>query len=121
MSVEYRKLTQKGIIKICKEVLESKPSRDNSKRKRIFDKDTLDRLEKLFNLELEVKVSHVTDVSHSGMDKYVEKCKSEEKTEINDHKPSAEILNSTVMDSQVLSDNASNASHQSPIIGKSNR
>jgi len=32
MGVEYGKLTQKGIIKICKEVLEFKPSRDNSKR-----------------------------------------------------------------------------------------
>jgi hypothetical protein len=56
--------------KICKEVLGAKPSRDNSNRKLVLDKKKLNRLMN-YLISLEVKVTHVTDVTHSGMAKYV--------------------------------------------------
>jgi len=70
-TVDYGLLTQKMTTKICKEVLGAKPSRDKSNRKLVFDKKNLNRLHDLFNLSLEVKVTHMTDVTHSGMAKYV--------------------------------------------------
>lgn len=69
---DYGSLTQKLVIKICKEVLGAKPSRDKSKRKWVFDKKKLNRLDELFNLSLELKVTQVTDVTDSGMAKYVD-------------------------------------------------
>ena len=70
-TVDYGVLTQKLVIKVCKEVLGAKKGRDNSQRKWVFDKKKLNRLNELFNLSLEVRVTHVTDVTDSGMTKYV--------------------------------------------------
>ena len=70
-TVDYGVLTQKLVIKICKEVLGAKKGRDNSQRKWIFNKNKLNRLNQLFNLSLEVKVTRQADVTHSGIGRYV--------------------------------------------------
>ena len=44
-TVDYGVLTQKLVIKICKEVLGAKKGRDNSQRKWIFDKNKLNKQE----------------------------------------------------------------------------
>ena len=106
-TVDYGLMTQKLATKICKEVPGAKPSRDKSKRKLVFDKTKLNRLNELFNLSLELKVTHMTDVTHSGMAKYVLGTESHEE---NENKDALNDGNNT----QEHSRKASQASQASP-------
>lgn len=62
-SVDYGVLTQKKVNKILREVLGGEPDRDNSSRSLIFKEEKLARLDALYNLSLEVKVTQVTQVT----------------------------------------------------------
>ena len=123
-TVDYGLMTQKLVTKICKEVLGAKPSRDKTKRKLVFDKIKLNRLNELFNLTLELKVTHMTDVTHSGMAKYVLRSEGNKENENIDTKNNdysnisnekkQNISTTTNAKTQEHSRNASQASQASP-------
>lgn len=71
-SAEYGQLTQKKVSMICHDVLGGKPDRNMSIRGFIFDPKKLNQLDKIFNIELEVKdMTDMTDMTLFGMDKHL--------------------------------------------------
>ena len=124
-SVDYGLLTQKLVTKICKEVLGAKPSRDNTKRKLVFNPKKLGRLNQLFNLSLVLKVTHVTDVTHSGLTKYVKWAEDKKENEYIDTKNNdnynianennQNIINTNDKDTKEHSGKASHVSPTSPV------
>ena len=68
-TVEYGPLTQKKIIRICKEVFGAKPSKDGQgNRGLVFDKRKLDQLSNLYNLSLEIQVTETETETETETD-----------------------------------------------------
>lgn len=69
-SVEFGRLTQKQISIICKEVLGAVPDRNMKSRGFAFDPKKLEQLDKIFNIDLEIKdmtdMMDMTDMTHYG-------------------------------------------------------
>jgi hypothetical protein len=74
-STEYDTISKKRIIETLIQVFGARPSRDRKSRKLIFDQIKLQRLSKIYDLEIDVKVgtsimTDVTDVTDVGLDKH---------------------------------------------------
>ena len=87
-SSEFGTISQKGIIEIFMQVFGAKRSLNRrEKRKLLFDMDKLQRLGKVYNLSMEIKVgpsvTDVTDVTDIGLDRH-----------LIDHPPEIEIIES---------------------------
>ena len=75
-SSEFGTISQKGIIEIFMQVFGAQRSLNRrEKRKLLFDMDKLERLGKVYNLSMEIKVgpsiTDVTDVTDIGLDKHL--------------------------------------------------
>jgi hypothetical protein len=79
-STDFDILSQKGIVEILIQKFGAKHSKDRrEKRKLIFDIDKLDRIGRIYELPIDVKVStttssavtDMTDVTHIGLDKHL--------------------------------------------------
>ena len=75
-SSEFGTISQKGIIEIFMQVFGAQRSLNRrEKRKLLFDMDKLQRLGKVYNLSMEIKVgpsmTDVTDVTDIGLDKHL--------------------------------------------------
>ena len=78
-SAEFGILSQKGIVETCIQIFGAKHSKDRKeKRKLIFDIAKLERIGKIYELSIDVRVNttssgvtDVTDVTHIGIDKYL--------------------------------------------------
>jgi len=75
-SSEFGTISQKGIIEILMQVFGASPSHNRrEKRKLVFNMAKLERLGKVYDLLIEVKVGQsvtdVTDVTHIGLDKHL--------------------------------------------------
>jgi hypothetical protein len=72
-STEFGILSQKEIVQTLTEVFGAERSRDKSSRKLVFDPSKLDRLGKIYDLDVEVKlVTHMTHMTHVGLDKHLQ-------------------------------------------------
>ena len=89
-TVEFGPISQKGIIETCKDVFGAVKSKHHgSSRKLLFDKRKLDRLGKIYELDLEVKVKENgtdgTDGTDIGLDKHLDQgSESVETTKFNE-------------------------------------
>lgn len=88
-SVEFGQISQKAVIEICKDVFgATKSKRHGSARKLLFDKRKLDRLAKIYELDLEIKVKEngtdETDGTHVGLDKHLIQESNTTGTAVND-------------------------------------
>jgi hypothetical protein len=78
-STDFGILSQKGIVEIMVQIFGAKHSKDRKeKRKLIFDLAKLDRMERIYELSTDIKVSttssgvtDMTDVTHIGLDKHL--------------------------------------------------
>jgi hypothetical protein len=75
-SPEFGTISQKGIIEILMQVFGASPSHNRrEKRKLVFDMSKLERLGKVYDLSIEVKVGKsvagVTDVTDIGLDRHL--------------------------------------------------
>ena len=78
-STEFGILSQKGIVETLIQIFGAKHSKDRrDKRKLIFDIAKLERIGKVYELSIDVKISttssgvtDVTDVTHIGLDKHL--------------------------------------------------
>jgi hypothetical protein len=98
-STEFNQFSQKKITEIYMEVGATKPERHGSPIKLIFDKGKLERLGKIYELSLDIKVGHdVIDVIDGidgidvGLDKHLFKTDSEQETS-NNYNNSSNNLN----------------------------
>ena len=72
-STEFGILSQKEIVQTLSDVFGAERSRDKTSRKLVFDPSKLDRLGKIYDLEVEVKlVTHMTHMTHVGLDKHLQ-------------------------------------------------
>jgi hypothetical protein len=72
-SPEFGVMSQKEIIQTLTEVFGAERSRDKSSRKLVFDPSKLERLAKIYDLDVEVKlVTHMTHMTHVGLDKHLQ-------------------------------------------------
>jgi hypothetical protein len=72
-SIEFGVLSQKDIVQTLTEVFGAERSRDKTSRKLVFDPSKLDRLGKIYDLDVEVKlVTHMTHMTHVGLDKHLQ-------------------------------------------------
>jgi hypothetical protein len=71
-TVEYGIISQKGIIETLIQVFGAERSRDKKSRKLMFSDLKLEKLSKIYDLSLEVKVvTHMTHVTHVGLDRHL--------------------------------------------------
>jgi hypothetical protein len=72
-STEFGVISQKEIVQTLTEVFGAERSRDKTTRKLEFDPSKLDRLGKIYDLDVEVKlVTHMTHMTHVGLDKHLQ-------------------------------------------------
>ena len=72
-STEFGILSQKDIVQTLTEVFGAERSRDKTSRKLVFDPSKLDRLSKIYDLSVEVKlVTHMTHMTHVGLDQHLQ-------------------------------------------------
>ena len=135
-SAEFGTISQKGIVETMVQIFGAKHSKDRrDKRKLIFDLAKLDRMGRIYELSLDVKVStttsavtDVTDVTHIGLDKHLIEQSSDgqlanssilndnnskEIEEINNN--NKEIRAGKQEESRSITAHPSQASHPSPI------
>ena len=137
-STEFGILSQKGIVETLIQIFGAKHSKDRrDKRKLIFDIAKLERIGKVYELSIDVKISttssgvtDVTDVTHIGLDKHLieQSCddqlansnilnenNSKEIDEINNN--NKEIRTRKEEEDPSIPAHPSQASHPSPVEG----
>jgi hypothetical protein len=78
-TVEFGSISQKGITETLVQVFGAKPTKRHSGRTLIFDQNKLQRLSRIYDLSIDVKVgpplpgvADVADVTHVGLDKHLD-------------------------------------------------
>jgi Bifunctional DNA primase/polymerase, N-terminal len=72
-STEFGVLSQKEIVQTLSDVFGAERSRDKTSRKLVFDPSKLDKLGKIYDLDVEVKlVTHMTHMTHVGLDMHLQ-------------------------------------------------
>jgi hypothetical protein len=92
-STEFGTISQKEIVQTLTEVFGAERSRDKTSRKLVFDPSKLDRLDKVYDLDVEVKlVTHMTHMTHVGLDKHLQEQPEDKEFAASEHK-NAKICN----------------------------
>ena len=91
MSVEFGSLSQKDITQTLEEVFGAVKSKSHKKgRKLIFNQKVLDKLDKIYNLDVDIQVveegTHGTHGTHVGLDGYTSEESTDEENEESDDK-----------------------------------
>jgi hypothetical protein len=91
--VEFGVISQKGIIETLIQVFSAKALKKHSGRTLIFDHSKLQRLSKIYELSIDVKVgtlaadvADVADVAHVGLDKHIQEQYEDKENAISEHK-----------------------------------
>jgi hypothetical protein len=117
-STEFGVLSQKEIVQTLNDVFGAERSRDRTSRKLVFDPSKLDRLGKIYDLSVEVKlVTHMTHVTHVGLDKHLQEQPRDNETNTSEHENtniSEKITSKDVIKDSRSSADVSQASHVSP-------
>ena len=87
-STEFGTISQKGIIETLIQIFGAKPSHNRrEKRRLIFDMDKLQRLGRIYDLSIDIRVgasvTDETDVTHIGLDRHIYKSSAEPKSNTN--------------------------------------
>jgi hypothetical protein len=78
-------VSQKETVQTLTEIFGAERSRDKTSRKLVFDPSKLDRLAKIYDLDVEVKlVTHVTHMTHMGLDKHLQEQSGEKENSISE-------------------------------------
>jgi hypothetical protein len=113
-SSEFGVISQKFIIETLMEVFGAKPSRNRrDKRRLVFDKDKLERLGNIYDVDIEIKVgqqqcssvTHETDVTDVGLDRHLREQSTDEKIEEKGQENKKSYNKSNENGNEVLSDN----------------
>jgi hypothetical protein len=85
-STEFGVLSQKEIVQTLNDVFGAERSRDKTSRKLVLDPSKLDRLGKIYDLDVEVKlVTHMTHMTHVGLDKHLHEQPNDKEIDISEH------------------------------------
>jgi hypothetical protein len=110
-TVEFGVISQKEIVSTLQEVFGATSLKTREGRYLLFDILKLNKLDKIYNVDLEIKVvTHVTHVTHVGLDRHIENGPKHAQTD--DKKD----VKNTVQDSQ----NVSQASQASQTLNPKN-
>jgi hypothetical protein len=92
-TVEFGTISQKGITETLVQVFGAKPTKRHLGRTLIFDQNKLQRLSRIYNLSIDVKVgtlaadvAEVADVAHVGLDKHIQEQYEDKENAISEHK-----------------------------------
>jgi hypothetical protein len=124
-SIDFGLLSQKEIVQALKDVFGAERSRDKTSRKLAFDRSKIERLAKIYELSVEVKVvTHMTHMTHVGLDKHIEERSEDEKIVISKQENTNIHIKNTVENEKSTSgedgkgdqasSHVSQASHVSP-------
>jgi hypothetical protein len=92
--------SRKEIVQTLKDVFGAERSRDKKSRKIIFEPSKLQRLSKIYDLSVEVQVvTHMTHVTHVGLDKHLEEQNEGEEIAISNQE-NTNILNKNTEDNE---------------------
>lgn len=108
-TVEFGTLSQKGITETLVQVFGAKPTKRHSGRTLIFDKNKLQRLSRIYDLSIDVKVglppsagvADVADVAHVGLDKHLQE-QNEDKENANSERENTNISNENIEDNEEI-------------------
>ena len=133
-STEFGVISQKDVVQTLSDVFGAERSRDRTSRKLVFDPSKLDRLAKIYDMDVEVKlVTHMAHVTHVGLDKHLQEqpANKEINTFKQDNANNANISNKNQENNEKIaahtdekdiqsSTDVSQASHVSPIAAREN-
>ena len=89
-TVEFGTISQKGITETLVQVFGAKPTKRHSGRTLIFDQNKLQRLSRIYDLSIDVKVgplgvADVAHVAHVGLDKHLQEQNEDKENAISEY------------------------------------
>jgi hypothetical protein len=110
-TVEFGIISQKGIIETLQHVFGAKPTKRHSGRSLIFDQNKLERLSRIYDLSIDVKVgpllstgvADVADVAHVGLDKHLQEQYEDKEIGTSEHKNTNISNENTVNNEKIIS------------------
>jgi hypothetical protein len=108
-TVEFGTISQKGITETLVQVFGAKPTKRHSGRTLIFDQNKLQRLSRIYNISIDVKVglppsagvADVADVAHVGLDKHLQEQYEDKEIATSEHE-NTNISNKTIENNEKI-------------------